>query len=180
MPTIPRPSADEFAPYYGRYISAVPDGDVLPLLERQIDDTVALLRTIPEARGSYRYAPGKWSIKEMLAHMADTERVFAYRALRFARGDRTPLLGFEQDEWVPFSNADARPLGDLVEELRLVRGATVALFRGLDDAALARRGTASGVEFTARALAWIIAGHERHHLRILGERYLEHAASARA
>lgn len=179
MPAIPRPSADEFAPYYGRYINAVPDGDVLALLERQIGETLALLRTIPEARGSHRYAPGKWSIKEVLGHMADTERVFAYRALRFARGDRTPLPGFEQNDWVPFSNADARPLGELAEELRLVRGATVALFRGLDDAALARRGTASGVEFTTRALAWIIAGHERHHLRVLGERYLEAAGSAR-
>lgn len=177
MPTISRPSADEYDPYYANYIAGVPDGDLLTLLERQGGETAALLRALPESRGTHRYSAEKWSVKDVVAHVADAERVFGYRALRFARGDRTPLSGFEQDDWVRAAGADARSLADLVRELEAVRGATVALFRGMDDAAIARRGTANGVEITTRALAWIVAGHERHHVRILRERYLGERAS---
>lgn len=173
MPTIARPAPDEYNPFYGGYIAAVPDtADLLALLAAQGADTVALLRALPESRGSHRYAPGKWSIKEVVGHVVDTERVMSYRALRVARADRTPLAGFEQDDWVRASNAERRRMADLLDELQLVRASTVALFRGMDDAAFTRRGVANAGEVTTRALAWIITGHERHHVRILRERYL--------
>jgi hypothetical protein len=169
---IPRPGADEYVAYYGKYISRVPDGDVCDLLARQVDDTLALIRSIPEARGTHRYAAGKWSIKEVIGHVNDSERIFAYRALRIARGDATPLPGFEQDDYVPAGKFDQRTLADLGEELSAIRQATLHLFRHLDVTAAARRGTASGNPITPRALAYIIAGHERHHVAILKEKYL--------
>lgn len=172
MPTFVRPGADEYAPYYERYVSLVPDGDLLATLTRQGGETVALLRSLPDERGMHRYAPEKWSINDVVLHLADAERVFGYRALTFARGDRTPLPSFEHDDWVVVARADGRRLPDLVDEFEQVRKGTLALLRGLDDEAIARRGTASGKEVTARALAWIIAGHERHHVAILRERYL--------
>jgi hypothetical protein len=172
MPAIARPLATDYAPYYGTYVSQVSEGDVLAVLAGQIDDTVALLRAVPRARWTHRYAPGKWSVSEVVGHLADTERIFAYRALRFARNDATPLAGFDENQYVPPANFDARPLPELAEDLRAVRLASVALFRGLDDAALARRGTANQVAFTVRAIPWIIAGHERHHVAVLKERYL--------
>lgn len=166
-----RPSSGEYAPYYDRYISQVPAGDLVAFLEREGAAAVALLRTLTEEQGAYRYAPDKWSVKEMIGHVIDGERVFTYRALRAARGDRTPMPGFEQDDWVRGSNAAARSLADLAAEYAAVRASTLALFRGLDDASVMRRGVANGVEVTPRALAWIIAGHERHHRGILEERY---------
>jgi uncharacterized damage-inducible protein DinB len=169
---IPRPDASEFQAYYGRYIDRVPDGDLLQTLRAQLDDTRALVREAGEARGGHRYEPGKWSIREVLGHVIDAERIFAYRALRIARGDATPLPGFDENAYAEVSNADARTLAQLAEELEHVRMSTIALFRGLDDAALARMGTASGGPASARALAWIIAGHERHHQLLLRERYL--------
>lgn len=172
MPTFARPAAGEHSPYFGRYVEQVPDGDLLALLDTQVRETASLLRSLPEQRGLHRYSEGKWSINDVVQHISDAERVFSYRALRFARGDTTPLASFEQDGWVPVANADGRKLSDLVSELEQVRGSTLALLRSLDDAAIGRRGTASGFEVTVRALAWIIAGHERHHLTILRERYL--------
>jgi hypothetical protein len=168
---IPRPAATEYAPYYGRYIGKVPDGDLLQTLEDQARETQAVLAGLSEAKALHRYAPGKWSIKEMIGHVTDTERVFSYRALRFARADATVLPGFDENAWVPPGNFDARALKDLAAELGAVRRATIALFRGLDAAALARRGTASDNAVSVRALAWIIAGHERHHVALLHERY---------
>ena len=170
--TIERPGEDEYAPFYAGYIRAVPDGDLLALLRDQLSETEALLRRIGEAHGSYRYAPGKWSVKEIVSHVTDGERIFAYRALRFARGDATPLAGFEQDDYVPASGADGRALDELAAELRSVRAATITLFGGLPREALSRRGRANNNEVSVRALAWIIAGHERHHARILREKYL--------
>ena len=167
-----RPLDTEYAPYYGRYVSRVPDGDVVRTLETQIADTLALLRGVPEARAGHRYADDKWSLKEVVGHMADAERIFAYRAMRIGRGDATPLPGFEQDDYVRNAGFDRVPLADLVAELEAVRRATILLLRGMDDAALARRGTASGFDVTVRALAFIIAGHERHHAGIIRERYL--------
>lgn len=169
---IPRPAADEYVPYYGTYISKVPDGDLCRLLADQLKDTLALIRSIPEARGTHRYAPGKWSIKEVFGHVCDAERIFSYRALRIARGDATPLPGFEQDDYVPAGGFDRRTLADLGEELSAVRQSTLQLFRHLDPAALARRGTASGHTITPRALAYVIAGHERHHIAGLKAHYL--------
>ena len=167
-----RPLDTEYAPYYGRYVSRVPEGDVVRTLETQLAETLALLREVPEARAGRRYAEGKWSLKEVVGHMSDTERIFAYRALRIGRGDATPLPGFEQDDYVRDTDFDRVPLADLAAELEAVRRATIHLLRNMDEAALARRGTASGYEVTVRALAYIIAGHERHHVGIIRERYL--------
>lgn len=167
-----RPAADEFAQYYARYLAQVPDGDVVATLTSQIDDTLAFLRALPAPRAAYRYAEGKWSVKEVVGHIADAERIFAYRALRIARGDETPLPGFDQDPYVRAANFDARSLLALASELESVRRATLTLLRSMDDESLRRRGVASGAPVTARALAYIIAGHERHHMEILRTRYV--------
>ena len=169
---IPRPDTTEYAPYYGTYVTKVPEGDVLQLLESQRKETQALLAGMPDARALHRYAPGKWSIKEVIGHIADAERIFCYRALRFAREDKTPLPGFDENAYTPAGRFDARPMADLAAELDTVRRATITLFRGLEREALARRGMASNHEVSVRALAYIIAGHERHHVMILRERYL--------
>ena len=169
---IARPGTDEYAPYYGTYIGKVPDGDVRALLSSQLAETLELIRSTPESRGGYRDAPDKWSIKEVLGHLTDSERIFSYRALRIGRGDSTPLPGFEQDDYVPSGGFDARTLRDLADELAAVRQATIHLFAHFDAMALERRGTASGNPVSVRALAYIIAGHERHHVGILKSRYL--------
>lgn len=170
---VPRPDATEYAPYYGTYIGKVPEGDLLQTLESQRRDTQRLLAGLPEQQALHRYAPGKWSIKEVVGHLADSERVFAYRALRFARADETPLASFDEQAWTPAGKFDARSLQDLAAELDVVRYATIALFRGFDPEALPRRGIASGKPVSVRALAWIIAGHERHHIALVRERYLK-------
>jgi hypothetical protein len=167
-----RPEAGEYAPYYEKYVSLVPEGDIVETLERQSADTLALLRSLDEGRGSSRYAEGKWSVKEVVGHVMDGERVFAYRALCFARGERAPLPGFDQDDYMRDAAFDARTLGSLVEEYESVRAATLSLLRSLDAAAWQRRGTASDNPVSVRALAHIIAGHELHHVKILRERYL--------
>lgn len=168
-----RPDTDEYVPYYEKYISLVPEEeDVLTTLERQFENTLATLRGIPEERGDFRYAEGKWSIKELVGHLADSDRIFGYRALRFARNDQTPLPGFEQDDYVSNGRFGERRLSDLVEELEYVRKANLSLFRSLDDEAWTRRGDANGSMISVRAIVYIVAGHERHHMRILRERYL--------
>jgi hypothetical protein len=170
--SIPRPAATEHSPYYATYLAKVPEGNLLTLLKAQGRETQALLAGVSEAKAMHRYAAGKWSVKEVIGHLADTERVFCYRALSFARGDETPLPGFDEKAWAPAGRFDVRSLKDLARELDAVRGATIALFSGIDAEALARRGTANNHPITVRALAWIIAGHERHHVAILRERYL--------
>ena len=169
---IPRPDATEYSPYFGRYIALVPDGDLLETLARQLDETAWLLRGVTERGGDFRYADGKWSIKEVVGHLADTERIFAYRALRFARGDGTPLPGFDENLFVANARFTERTLADLMAELRAVRAATIALFSGLAPDELERRGVANGQPMSVRAAAYNIAGHERHHVAILRERYL--------
>jgi uncharacterized damage-inducible protein DinB len=170
---IPRPDASEYAPHYETYVSKVPAGDVVTILEDQRQETQELLAGIPDGRALHRYAPGKWSIKEVVGHVTDAERVFCYRALRFARGDQTPLSGFDEKAYAPAGKFDLHALPDLAAELDAVRRATIALFSGLDAEALARRGTANAKQVSVRALAYIIAGHERHHVGILRERYLK-------
>jgi hypothetical protein len=171
--TTRRPAADEFAPYYASYIALVPEGDLLATLRAQADTYRALFADVPDERRSLRYAPGKWSLAESLLHVTDTERVFAYRALRIARGDATtPLPGFDQDAWVPASMADARSLADLVDEFVAVRQATLALLTGLPDAAWDRRGIASNATVSVRALAFMIAGHAAHHAQLFRDHYL--------
>lgn len=167
-----RPGDDEHAPYYGRYVGQVPDGDVLDILAREASVTVALLEPLDETKAGYRYAPGKWSIKEVMGHVIDVERVFAQRALHFARRDAAPLPSLEQDEWVEAGYFDRRSLASLLDEFSAVRASTVALFRGFDPAVWENRGVASGVEFTARSIPFIIAGHELHHRKVLEVRYL--------
>lgn len=167
-----KPATDEYAPYYGKYTSLVPDGDILATLTQQIDATLALLRALPEEQGNHRYAPEKWSIKEVIGHLIDAERIFAYRALRIARGDTTPLPGFEQDGYITNGNFDVRQLADLAAEFETVRQSTLFLLRHLTDEAWLRRGVASDNPVTVRALAYMMAGHELHHVEILRSRYL--------
>lgn len=169
--SIERPARDEYTPFLEPYISLVTGSDALGPLAAQIDETLALLAPLTESRALHRYAPGKWSVKETAVHMGDFERVFAYRALHFARGSTDPLPSFDEVEWTPSARADARPIGEIVEELRSLRAATLALFRSFDAEALARRGIASGNPLSVRATAWSIVGHDRHHLKILRERY---------
>lgn len=169
--TIPRPAADEYDPYYAKYISLVPDGDLIKILSAQIEETSNLLKAVAESKAGFRYAPGKWSIKEVVGHLSDTERIFSYRALRIGRGDTTPLPGFEQDDYVRAANFDARLLTDLVNEFRAVRQATITLLKSFDEDALRRRGVASDKPISVRALAYNIAGHELHHLEILRTKY---------
>jgi uncharacterized damage-inducible protein DinB len=169
--TIARPQPGEYAPYYDRYISLVASSDILGTLDTQRRQTMILLSGRDERDGDYRYAPDKWNAKEVLGHVCDTERIFAYRALRIARGDATPLAGFEQDDYVkngPFANA---PLAEIIEDYIAVRRATLTLLRNLDETAWMRRGVASNNEVSVRALAYMIAGHELHHRRILEEKY---------
>lgn len=167
-----RPRQDEVGSYYFRYIDLVPEGDVLVELERGLEETRTLLARFGEARGGHRYAIGKWSVKELVGHVIDGERVFAYRALRIARGDATPLAGFEQDDYVAAADSNRRRLADLVEELAHLRAANLLFFRSLLPADWERRGTASNNPFVACAFPFILAGHETHHRRVLAERYL--------
>jgi uncharacterized damage-inducible protein DinB len=167
-----RPAADECAPYYVRYIEQVPDGDVLETLERQLEETVALMDRVGESGAEHRYAPGKWSVKEVLGHLTDAERIFTYRALCAARGEPGSLPAFDENAYVAGANFDARTLNSHLGELTAVRRATLAFFRALTPAEFDRRVVANNVPVTVRALAWIVAGHERHHVRIVEERYL--------
>ena len=172
MMTQKRPQSNDYAPYYGKYVMLVPEGDFLQILETQVQDMKLLLEPLTDEQADFRYAPGKWSIKETLGHVNDAERIFAVRILRIARGDQTPLPGFEQDDYVKISNASSRKLSDLLEEFAAIRRATIALIRSLDDASWLRRGTASDEEVTVLAIAFIIAGHALHHRKIFAEKYL--------
>lgn len=164
-----RPASDEYAPFYAGYVAAVPEGDPIALLGEQVAETQHFCERLDDATAAAPYAPGKWSVKDVLAHIADVERVMAYRALRIARGDTTPLPSFDHDAYVRVAGASARPLARLLAELVATRVATVALFQGFDAEAFRRQGTASGATVSVRALLHIILGHERHHLRILRE-----------
>jgi uncharacterized damage-inducible protein DinB len=169
---VARPEPGEYNPYYDRYVSLVPQGDILNTLEAQRRQMLLLLSGRDDADGNFRYAPGKWSASEVLGHVCDTERIFAYRALRISRGDQTPIEGFEQDDYVKNGPFGREPLSEIIEDYIAVRRATLTLLRNLDEAACTRRGVANKNEVTVRALAYIIAGHERHHRRILEEKYL--------
>ena len=169
--TIARPQPGEYAPYYDRYVSLVADDDILTTLDEQRRQMLLVLCSRSDADGDFRYAPDKWSAKEVLGHVCDTERVFAYRALRIARADATPMEGFEQDDYVRNGPFAYRSLADLIEDYIAVRRATLSLLRNLDEAAWSRRGIANKNEVSVRGLAYIIAGHELHHRRILEEKY---------
>jgi len=166
-----RPEPDEIPAHYAGYIQRVPEPDPVMACASQIEETAALLQGLSETDAMYRYGRGKWSIKEVVGHLTDTERIMSYRALRIARGDATPLPGFDENAYVPVAKFDDRSLADLVGELRTVRAATLALLRTFDDEAWRRRGTASGKPISARALGFTIPGHERHHVEVLRTRY---------
>ncbi len=167
-----RPAKSEFLPYYESYISLVPDGDVISTLTGQMAETQTLLRALPALVATYRYAPDKWSVNEVVGHMIDSERIFGGRALRFGRNDAQPIPGFEQDDYVRNATFDAYPLSELASELETVRQSSLYLFRHMDEEAWTRRGIANNAEVSVRALAYIIAGHELHHLDVLRTRYL--------
>jgi hypothetical protein len=166
-----RPETGEYAAYYEKYVALVPGNDIVAILEAQRLQMIQLFAARGERDGNFRYAPDKWTVKEVVGHVSDTERIFTYRALRIARGDATPLSGFEQDDYVRAGAFGDRTLADLAEEFAHVRSATVALFRSLGKDAWTLRGTANKNEVSVRALAFITAGHELHHRRILEERY---------
>ncbi|MFL5612749.1 MAG: DinB family protein [Gemmatimonadaceae bacterium] len=169
--TLSRPAADEYLAYYERYISLVPDGNLIDLLVEQQRDTMRTLRAVDDERGLHAYAAGKWTIKEVIGHLSDAERIFAYRALRFARGDAQPLAGFDENAYAPAGRFNERPICDLVDEFQAIRASTVHLFRHLNEEEMARRGLANGNAISVRALGYVIAGHERHHVTLLRERY---------
>jgi len=170
--TIERPQADEYYDFYGPYIARVPDGNLISLLREQAVETVTMLQDLTPQQANHAYSPGKWTVKEVVGHISDAERIFAYRALRIARNDPTPLSPFDENAYVANGNFSSRSLPDLLEELQVVRASTIHLARSLDAETLARRGVASGHGISVRALLYIIAGHERHHADLLRERYL--------
>lgn len=181
MRNIPKPEPDEYPAHAATYIDLVAgDGRLLDHLERARRATVERFRAMPEETLLHRYAPGKWSIKEVLVHIVDDERIYSYRALRFARGDLTPLPGFEQDPFAAASGADERPVTDILAEYAAVREATIALFRGLPETALLRSGVADGSRSSVRALGYHLAGHEIHHVKLIEERYLGRGKPDRA
>ena len=169
--TLARPESGEYAAYYGKYIALVPGNDAASALETQRVQTMQLFAGRSERDGNFRYAADKWTVKEVIGHLSDSERIFTYRALRIARGDQTAMEGFEQDDYVRTGGFNEQKLATLVEEFADVRSATLALFRSLGDEAWLRRGTANKNEVSVRALAFICAGHELHHRQILEERY---------
>jgi hypothetical protein len=166
-----RPASDEYASSFQPYIDRVPDGDVLARLERQGVESQALFAAMSEQQGAFAYAPGKWSVKRLLQHIADGERMFAYRALCIARGETTSLPPFDENAYAANDGSDSRRLADVAAELASVRAATLTLFRGFDARAWSRRGIANGKPASVRSLPWIVAGHELHHLAVLRERY---------
>jgi len=168
--TIPRPAETEFAPFYAGYIAKVGDRGPLAFLIAQIAE-IERLRGLAEAKGDHRYAEGKWSVKELLGHLADAERVFSYRLLRIARADKTPLAGFDENAWAQVAPHGRRTLAEVVDDLLAVRRATITLVESLDDTALGNVGVANNAPVSARAICWIMAGHAQHHLGILTERY---------
>ena len=168
---VTRPQPDEYAPYYETYVSLIPGDDIVGVLEAQRVQMAQLLAARSEREGNFRYAPDKWSVKEVIGHICDAERIFAYRLLRIARGDQTPLASFEQNDYIAPGAFGERTLADLAVEFSAVRAATIALAQSLKAEAWVRRGTASGKTVSARALAYIIAGHEMHHRKILDEKY---------
>lgn len=171
MTTIPE--RDEAAPYYFTYIDQVPAGDIRVVLEAQLPETLSLLESIGEEQSLHRYADGKWSMRQVVSHLNDTERVFVFRALWFARSIDLPLPGFDQDVAIAGADADARSWSSHVEEFGSIRNATVDFFKNLPEQAWTRRGIASGNPFTVRALAYITAGHVAHHAAILRAKYLQ-------
>lgn len=168
---IERPAPGEYASFFERYLARVPEPDALPLLERQPAEFRALLGPLSAERAGFRYAPGKWSIRELLGHLTDTERVFGYRAMCIARGETAPLPGFEENDYAANAGHDRYALADLLAEFEMLRGSNASMLAHCDEAALRRVGNANGGPISARALAYIMVGHARHHLGVLAAKY---------
>ncbi|WNC12733.1 DinB family protein [Brevibacillus brevis] len=166
-----RPTNEEHIAYYGKYVNLVPEGDLLLQLSRQMEETVQMLSGLTEEQENYRYAPGKWSVKEVLGHLIDTERIMSYRLLRIARGDQTPLAGYDDEAYVAEGEFSSRRMSELLDEYKAVRQSTIAMFKGVPARAWERTGVANNSHCSARALAYIIAGHELHHGILLKDRY---------
>ena len=174
-PPIPRPGPADYPVFFAGYVTKVSDSDdILELLRAQVRETSAIVAALNEEQAEFRYAEGKWSIKETVGHLADTERIMCYRALCFARGETQSLPGFDENRYVANSKFHSRTVPDLLEELRAVREVTIRFFASLDEDEVTRKGVANGKEMTVGALSYVIAGHERHHLGVLRERYLPH------
>lgn len=167
-----RPKSNEYPPYYHQYIDLIKDEDILTVLKNQKHEMRDLLINFEEESALFRYAPDKWSVKEVIGHLIDVERIFAYRALRFARKDKTPLPGFDQDNYIKYANFNSRSLINIAAEFRAVKESTVSMFESFKDEIYSYEGTASGFKFTVRAIAYIIAGHEVHHRHIIREKYM--------
>lgn len=167
-----KPSTEEYPKYYDPYIALVSEGSIENILINQLEETTALLSNLEEAQTNYRYADGKWTLKEVIGHIIDTERIMSYRFLRISRGDRTPLAGFDENQYVEGASFHSRLVTDLIEELIAVRHSTLTQMRGLTEESWSRKGIANDTEISARAIAYIIAGHELHHVKIIKEKYL--------
>ncbi|WP_075619189.1 DinB family protein [Paenisporosarcina indica] len=167
-----KPSIGEYPAYYGGYINLVPKGNLLDILAKQLEDTTALLSDKTETQSTYRYADGKWTLKEVIGHITDTERIMSYRLLRISRGDKTPLAGYNDEDYVKEAFFHTRSISELLEDFHVVRRSTISLLRGLPETAWARTGIANNSEISVNALLFIIAGHELHHVNIIKERYL--------
>ena len=166
-----KPESNEYAPYYEKYVSSVPEGDLLQILDVQIKETMNLVKDLNEDQAQFRYAPEKWTIKEVIGHITDTERIMSYRLLCIGRGEMAKLPGYDDNEYVKNGQFNRFSIRELVEQLSYVRQNTIALLKSLDDESLLRRGNANGTEVTARAIAYIIAGHELHHRTLIKDRY---------
>lgn len=170
---MPKPQSNgEYPAYYQAYIDLVPEGDVKDVLARQLEDNLSLLSGVSETEANYRYAQGKWTLKEVIGHITDVERIMSYRLLRISRGDQTPLAGYDDEQYVKESLFHTRTLSSLLEDYKTVRNSTISLLNGLPHGAEVRKGFANNGEITVRALAYIIAGHELHHVKIIKEKYL--------
>ncbi|NIO00715.1 MAG: DUF664 domain-containing protein [Candidatus Latescibacteria bacterium] len=167
-----RPEKKEYFEFYDRYVKLVPEGDIVAILREQLQTTLELLRGVPQEKVDHRYAPGKWTLKEVVGHVIDMEWVFSYRALSFARCKTPPLPGVDQEEFMSGANFSARAMSDLMQELQHLRSANILLFDSFDETILDRTGIASDCRFTVRSIAYIIAGHEKHHMEVLSEKYL--------
>ena len=166
------PDLESVPPFYQGYVNNVKDRDLYEILRLSNKQALEVIRSIPESKGEFRYAAGKWSVKELLCHMIDFERIFAYRTLRFARKDRTPLPGFEENDYAPEANAHARSVKELADQMERLRQTTIDLFEGFTPEMLRRKGIASNSELSVVNLGFIIPGHETHHRKVLQERYL--------
>ena len=167
-----KPSLEMFPEYTRGYIKLIPEGEIIGILDEQLETTFKLLSEVTSEQAEFRYDAGKWTLSEVLGHLTDTERIMSYRILRIARGDTTPLVGFDENEFVKEASFYARTMADILEDYQNVRRATISLLKGLPQHSLAYRGNANGFDVSVETIAYMIAGHELHHLKIIEERYL--------